>query len=60
VVRHDQIVELAEVLSGQADGRTDAQQITVADQCGLGVYDAAEAELVMSRLGPSSPESEES
>lgn len=60
VVRHDQIVELAEVLSGKADGRTDAQQITVADQCGLGVYDAAVAELVMSRLGRSSPESESS
>jgi ornithine cyclodeaminase len=51
VVRREQIVELSAVAAGAADGRTSAQQITIADQCGLGAYDAALAEFVLTKLG---------
>jgi ornithine cyclodeaminase/alanine dehydrogenase-like protein (mu-crystallin family) len=38
------------VLSGTADARSDADQITVVDLCGLGVQDAAMADLVMASI----------
>lgn len=41
---------LGDVLTGRALGRSNGQQITVADLCGLGIQDAAMAELVMERL----------
>ena len=43
-------VDLGDVLIGAAVGRTDSAQISVADLCGLGIQDAAMAQLVMSRL----------
>jgi len=49
-VRRDAIVELSSVVSRTVPGRTDARQITVADQCGLGAYDAAMAEFVLTQL----------
>ncbi|HXV94095.1 MAG TPA: hypothetical protein VD813_12395 [Pseudonocardia sp.] len=49
VLAVDAVVELAELAAGTARGRTGEDQITVADQCGLGVYDAAMAELVLTR-----------
>lgn len=45
------VVALADVVAGTAAGRTSRDQITVADQCGLGVYDAAMADLVLARHG---------
>jgi ornithine cyclodeaminase len=52
VVRTD-VVELADLVAGRVVGRTSAEQVTVADQCGLGAYDAAMAALVLSRVGGS-------
>lgn len=49
VVDRSDVVELADLVAGRAVGRTSADQVTVADQCGLGAYDAAMAELVLSR-----------
>lgn len=46
----DRCVELGDVLTGRALGRTDPAQITVSDHCGLGIQDAAMAELVMTEL----------
>lgn len=43
-------VALGSVLSGTADARSDADQITVVDLCGLGVQDAAMADLVMASI----------
>ena len=43
----DRTVELGDVLTGRASGRTDATQLTVSDHCGLGIQDAAMAQLVM-------------
>lgn len=43
-------VDLGDVLTDRAAGRTDPAQITIADLCGLGIQDAAMAQLVMSRL----------
>ncbi|MEO6651597.1 MAG: ornithine cyclodeaminase family protein [Ilumatobacteraceae bacterium] len=43
-------VTLGDVLTGESDGRIDAQQITVADLCGLGIQDAAMADLVMATI----------
>jgi ornithine cyclodeaminase len=40
-------VELGDVLTGRAAGRTSATQVTVSDHCGLGLQDAAMAQLVM-------------
>lgn len=44
------VVTLADLVAGTAPGRTSPGQITVADHCGLGVYDAAMADLVLARL----------
>ena len=44
-------VELGAVLTGQAVGRTTVDQVTIVDLCGLGIQDAAMAELVMAHLG---------
>jgi ornithine cyclodeaminase len=41
------VVEFSDLAAGLAPGRTNADQITVADQCGLGIYDAAMVDLVM-------------
>jgi ornithine cyclodeaminase len=46
----ERAVNLGEVLTARASGRTTDSQITVADLCGLGIQDAAMAQLVMSRL----------
>jgi len=43
-------VELGDVLTGRSPGRTSATQLTVSDHCGLGLQDAAMAELVMKGL----------
>jgi ornithine cyclodeaminase len=43
------VVELADLVAGRATGRTGPEQITVADQCGLGAYDAAMVQLVLDR-----------
>lgn len=43
------VVELSDVVGARHPGRTRADQITVVDQCGLGIYDAIMAELVMVR-----------
>ena len=43
----ERAVELGDVLTGRSAGRTQADQLTVSDHCGLGVQDAAMAELVM-------------
>ncbi len=43
-------VSLGHVLTGQVAGRSAATDLTVTDLCGLGVQDAAMAELVMARL----------
>lgn len=49
VLERSDVVELADLVAGTATGRTDAAQITVVDQCGLGAYDAAMGELVLDR-----------
>ena len=41
---------LGDVLIGKAPRRSTPDQMTVADLCGLGIQDAAMAELVMSRI----------
>ena len=46
---HDRAIELGNLLTGRASGRTSAADITLADLCGLGVQDAAMAELVMAQ-----------
>lgn len=43
------VLPLADVVGRRAPGRTSPDQITVADQCGLGVYDAAIADTVLAR-----------
>lgn len=43
------VIEFADLVAGAARGRTGEQQITVIDQCGLGIYDAAMADAVLSR-----------
>jgi len=43
-------VNLGDVLTGSAPRRTASEQITVADLCGLGIQDAAMAQLVMTGL----------
>lgn len=40
-------LELGDVLTGRSTGRTSIDQITVSDHCGLGIQDAAMAQLVM-------------
>ena len=49
VLERAAVLELADLVVGRVPGRTGADQITVADQCGLGAYDAAMAELVLER-----------
>lgn len=49
VLDRQSVVELADLVVGRATGRTSAEQLTVVDQCGLGAYDAAMAELVLAR-----------
>ncbi len=49
VLRREDVLELADLVVGRVAGRTSADQLTVADQCGLGAYDAAMAELVLDR-----------
>ena len=43
-------INLGDVLTGRSTGRNAAEGFTVTDLCGLGVQDAAMAQLVMSRL----------
>jgi len=43
----DRAASLGNVVTGRAPGRRTAGQVTVADLCGLGIQDAAMAELVM-------------
>jgi len=45
----DDVVELGDVVIGRIPGRVDERQITVADQCGLGIEDTAMANLVLRR-----------
>jgi len=46
----DRAVTLGAVLTGRTPGREAAGDLTITDLCGLGVQDAAMAQLVMSRL----------
>lgn len=46
----ERAVDLGSILNGTATGRTTDEEITVSDLCGLGVQDAAIAELVMSSV----------
>lgn len=43
------VIELGAIVAGDAAGRTDARQITVADLTGVGVQDVAAASLVLQR-----------
>jgi ornithine cyclodeaminase/alanine dehydrogenase-like protein (mu-crystallin family) len=47
VLSAEEVVELGDVVTGRVPGRTDEGQITVADQCGLGIEDTAMANLVL-------------
>lgn len=50
------VVELSGLVAGRAVGRTRPDQITLVDQCGLGIYDAAMVDLVMRAVaGQSDP-----
>jgi ornithine cyclodeaminase len=49
VLERSSVVELADLVVGRVPGRTSADQLTVADQCGLGAYDAAMVALVLDR-----------
>ena len=51
-VRDVRAVELGDVLSGRVAGRASPAQLTVSDHCGLGIQDAAMAQLVMEGLTP--------
>lgn len=46
----ERAVSLGDVLTGRLPGRNAVDDLTVTDLCGLGVQDAAMAQLVMSRL----------
>lgn len=48
----ERTVELGDVLTGRVEGRTAPSQLTISDHCGLGIQDAAMAELVMRGLEP--------
>jgi len=48
----ERAVNLGDVLTGRSPGRTSDEQISVSDHCGLGIQDAAMAQLVMTG-GPS-------
>ena len=43
-------IELGDVLAGRTAGRTGPDRLTVSDHCGLGIQDAAMAQLVMEGL----------
>ncbi len=49
VLSADDVVELGDVVTGRVPGRTEREQITVADLCGLGIEDTAMANLVLER-----------
>jgi ornithine cyclodeaminase len=49
VLELEQVVALGAIVTGDAEGRTAAAQITIADLCGVGVQDAAVAAEVMRR-----------
>lgn len=49
VIEDDQILSLGALVAGDVAGRTAAEQITIADLCGIGVQDAAVAAEVMRR-----------
>ena len=53
-VKEDRIVELGDVIAGRAPGRTDADQITIADLTGVAVQDITIASLVYEALGAGS------
>jgi ornithine cyclodeaminase len=44
------VVEFADLVTGRVQGRSDARQLTVIDQCGLGIYDASLIDLVMTTI----------
>lgn len=44
------VVEFADLITGRVQGRSDARQLTVIDQCGLGIYDASLIDLVMTTI----------
>ena len=46
-IRPKDVTTLADVLQGQHPGRRDTSQVTIADLCGVGVQDAAIAELAL-------------
>ena len=41
------VVEFSDLVAGHALGRTREEQLTIADQSGLGIYDAAMVDVVM-------------
>ena len=47
----DRAVELGTVCAGEAQGRTEEEQLTVCDLTGVGVQDVAAANLVMAAMG---------
>lgn len=47
---HGRAITLGDVLTGRCPGRTSPEQVSIADLCGLGVQDAAIAEVVATRL----------
>lgn len=49
VIDVSQVLALPDLVAGTVSGRTSRDQITVADQCGLGIYDVAMADLFMAR-----------
>lgn len=49
VIDVSRVLALPDLVAGTVTGRTSRDQITIADQCGLGIYDAAMADLVMDR-----------
>ena len=48
----EQLLELGQVIGGEANGRTDDNQITIADLTGVAVQDIAIATAVAGRLSP--------
>lgn len=49
VLSPDDVVELGDVVTGRVPGRTDDEEVTIADLCGLGIEDTAMANLVLRR-----------
>ena len=50
LLAEEDLVELGQMISGEADGRTDADQITVADLTGVAVQDMGIAAAVLQQL----------